>query len=208
MTRPDIANAVREVARYCQDPSKAHWSAVCCILKYLRKTRTLGLIFEKGRGLDLEVYSDSDYARNKVDRRSVSGSAVLCGGSLVSWMSRTQKCVTTSTTEAEYIAMADSVKDALFIRDVLVFLAPSREGNRIVVREDNAGAISLANNPLSSARSRHIDVRYHFLRENVDEGEIMVLHVRTEQQRADMLTKPLTRKLFQAHRSFLMGESA
>ena len=104
--------------------------------------------------------------------------------------------------------MADSVKDALFIRDVLVFLAPSREGNRIVVREDNAGAISLANNPLSSARSRHIDVRYHFLREKVAEGEIMVLHVPTEKQRADMLTKPLTGKLFKAHRSFLMGESA
>ena len=208
MTRPDIANAVREVARHCQDPSKEHWKAVCYIFKFLQQTRTLGLIFEKGRGLDLEAYADSAYARGKHDGKSVTGSAVLCGGSLVSWISRTQRCVATSTTEAEYIAMADSVKDALFVRDVLGFLVPGREGNRIIVREDNEGAINLANNPLSSARSRHIDVRYHFLRQEVSNSSIVVLHTTTNKQRADVLTKPLAGSLFRQHRDFLMGISS
>ena len=204
MTRPDVANAVREVARHSHDPSASHWSAVCHILRYLHGTSSLGLIFRRGHGLDMEVYADSDYARSKVDHKSVTGSAILCGKSLISWISRTQKCVTTSITEAEYVAMAEAVKDALFVRDVLVFLVPSRKGKCITVREDNQGAISLASNPLSSARSRHIDVRFH-LREKVEKKEICIVHTSTEEQYADMLTKPLQRKLFMTHRDSLMS---
>jgi len=205
MTRPDICNAVREVARHFHNPSVAHWDAACNVMGYLKGTRTLGLVFKKGHGLDLAVFADSDYARNKDDKRSVTGSAILCGKSLFSWMSRIQRCVTSSTTEAEYIAMAESVKDALCGRDALGFLVPGRGRKSITVREDNEGAISLANNPLSSARSRHIDVRYHFLREKVKNGEIRIVHVRTVDQHADVLTKPLDRKSFTGHREFLMS---
>ena len=205
MTRPDIANAVREVARHSHNPSAAHWSAAFRIMEYLKGTRTLGLVFNKSYDFDLCLFSDSDYARNKDDRRSVTGSALLCGKCLVSWISRTQQCVTLSTTEAEYVAMADSVKDALFVRDVLGFLVPGRGNKCITVREDNEGAISLMNNPLSSGRSRHIDVRYHFLREKARDKDIRVMHVRTTNQRGDTMTMPLNRKLFIAHRKFLMS---
>ena len=123
---------------------------------------------------DLETYVDADYAHKAEDRRSVSGVAVSCGGTLVSWFSRTQKCVTLSTTEAEYVAVADGVKEALYVRGVLVFLMPSLGSPSIGVFEDNKGAIDLAKNPLSSSNSKHIDVRYHFLRELVGKGDLCV----------------------------------
>ena len=205
MTRPDIANAAREVARHSHNPSATHWTAARRVMQYLRGTRTLGLVFRKSYDFDLYLFADSDYARNQDDRRSVTGSALLCGRSLVSWISRTQQCVTMSTTEAEYVAMADAVKDALFVRDVLGFLVPGKGDKCITVREDNEGAISLVNNPLSSSRSRHIDVRYHFLREKARDKDITVKHVRTADQHADGMTKPLERKPFISHRNFLMS---
>ena len=205
MSRPDISNAVREVARHAHNPSATHWTAARRILEYLKETRTLGLVFEKCYDYDLRLFADANFARNVDDRRSVTGSVLLCGKSLVSWISRTQQCVTLSTTEAEYVAMADSVKDALFVRNLLSFLVPGRTHKCITVREDNEGAISLANNPLSSARSRHIDVRHHFLREKVVDGTVRILHVRTADQHADGMTKPLEKKDFIIHRKFLMG---
>ena len=180
MTRPDISNAVRNVARHAHDPTPQHWEAVRYMLRCLHDTKTLGLTFEKGRGLDPVVYSDSNYARDENDRRSVSGGAILCGGATVSWFSRTQRCVTLSSTEAEYVAMGEVVKEALFVRNVLEFLVPGVHKPPIVVYEDNEGAIKLADNPLSTARTRHIDVRHHFLREKVDKKEISVLHVESE----------------------------
>jgi len=205
MSRPDIANAVREVARHAHDPSRKHWDAVQRILKFLKYTRTMGLTFDKGKGLDLVAYSDSDYARDEQDRRSVSGAAIMCSGACVSWFSRTQRCVTTSSSEAEYVAMGDCVKEALFVRNVLAFIDPTEEGKRLLVKEDNEGAIRLANNPLSSGRSRHIDVRHHFLRELVKEQTIKIEHVDTSLQHADVLTKPLDTRAFRVHRDFLLN---
>ena len=96
-------------------------------------------------------------------------------------------------------------KGSLFVRNLLSFLVPGRTHKCITVREDNEGAISLANNPLSSARSRHIDVRHHFLREKVADGTVRIIHVRTADQHADGMTKPLEKKDFIIHRKFLMG---
>ena len=115
MSRPEIANAVRDVARYANDPGRKHWESVRRILKFLKLTRLHGLTFQKGKGLSLVAYSDSDYARDESDRRSISGGAIMCAGACVSWFSRTQRCVTTSSTEAEYVSMGDCVKEALFI---------------------------------------------------------------------------------------------
>ena len=111
----------------------------------------------------LDTYVDADYAHKADDRRSVSGVAVCCGDTLVSWFPRPQKCVTLSTTEAECVAVADGVKEALYVRGVLFFLMPSLGSPSIGVFEDNKGAIDLAKNPLSSSNSKHIDARYHFL---------------------------------------------
>lgn len=211
-TRPDIANAVRAVARFSHDPKEVHVKAARKIIEYLSATAHLGLTFRKDSKLeevqleyDLETYVDADYAHKADDRRSVSGVAVCCGGTLVSWFSRTQKCVTLSTTEAEYVAMADGVKEALYVRGVLVFLMPSLGSPSIGVFEDNKGAIDLAKNPLSSSNSKHIDVRYHFLRELVGTGDLSVKYLRTDDQHADILTKAIGKESFEKHRDFLLG---
>lgn len=105
--------------------------------------------------------------------------------------SRANRCVSTSSPEAEYAAIGNCVKEAIFIRGVLSFTKPRTEGHRISAHEDKEGAICLANNPLSSARSRHEDVRHHSLRELVDKQYIRIEHVETNLQPADVLTKPL-----------------
>ena len=207
-TRPDIANAVRAVARHSHDPKEIHWKAAQKILQYLRATADLGLIYRAGPDVDvnLSVYADADYAKEDAARRSVSGGAVLCGGSPVARFSRTQKSVTLSTTEAEYVAMGDGVKEALFVHGVLEFLSPGKKLRGIRVLEDNEGAIALAENPISSSNSKHIDVRHHFLRELVENEKITVEHVSSEDQHADSLTKALPSVAFIAHRNFLLGK--
>ena len=156
---------------------------------------------------DLETYVDAGSAHKAEDRRSVSDVAVCCGGTLVSWFSRTQKCVTLSTTVADYVAMADGVKEALYVRGVLSFLMPGLKPMSISVYEDNKGVIYSARNPLSSSNSKHIDVRYHFLRELAASGDISVQYLRTEVQQADILTKAIGRESFERHRDFMLGRS-
>lgn len=137
-----MADAVRDVARHCYNPSAAHWSAAYNILHNIKTTRTFGLVLENGYGVYLGVCSDSDYARNNYDGRYIMTIAVICGKSLVSWSSRTQKYETTP--EAEYRAMAEPVMDTPLVRNISRFLVSGGEGNYItVVHEDNEGAISL-----------------------------------------------------------------
>ena len=157
MTRPDIPNAVRAVARYAHEPSERLWQAIMKILSYLNGTKSLGIIYVRGSGLSLKVYADADYANKDNYRRSVSGIAVTLGGRVVSHVSRTQRVVSLSTSEAEYIAAGDGVKEALFVRAVLSFIAPETCGASIKVLEDKQGTEALIENPLSSARSKHIE---------------------------------------------------
>ena len=124
-----------------------------------------GHYFARGSGLSLNVYADVNYASKENDRRSVSGIAVTLGGTVVSDTSKTQRVVSLSTSEAEYIAAGEGVKEALFVRAVLSFIAPETSGASIKVLEDNQGTRALIENPLSSARSKHIDVRYHLIRD-------------------------------------------
>ena len=198
--RPDISNAVRAIARFSRDSKEVLVKAARNVFEYLTAPAPLGLTFRKESNMgdvqlesDLETCIGADYAHHAEGRRSVSGVAVCCGGTLVSWFCRTQKCVTLSTTEAEYVAMADGVKEALYVRGVLVFLTPSLGSPSIGVFEDNQGAIDLAKNPLSSSNSKHIDVRYYFLHKSVGDY-LRVKYLRTEDQHADILTKAIARE--------------
>ena len=123
----------------------------------------------------------------------------------MSCFSRTQTCVTLSTTEAEYVAMANGVKEALYVRGVSVFLMPSLGSPSIGVFEDKKGVIDLVKNLLSSSNSKHIDVRYHFLRELEGTGDLSVEYLRKEDQHADILTKAIAKESFEKHRNFLLG---
>ena len=206
MTRPDITNAVRAVARYAHEPTGRLWQAITKILSYLNGTKSLGITYVRGSGLNRNVYTDADYANNKEnDRRSVSGIAVTLGGTVVSHASKTQRVVSLSTSEAEYIAAGDGIKEALFVRAVLSFIAPETCGASIKVLEDNQVAKALIENPLSSARSKHIDVRFHFIRELFKSRKISVEYVASAEQHADILTKALSRANFRYHRKHLMN---
>jgi len=202
-TRADISNAVRAVARHSHESKKSHWKAAQKILNYLLETAHLTLKFKRDSSVDIGilVYVDADFASKATDRRSVSGAMVFVAAMLVVWISRTQKCVSQSTSEAEYLAMGDGV----FVDGMLQFLRPSTKPRKIDVLEDNEGAIALAENPMSSCRSKHIDVRHHFLRNLTEEGVIEVTHVPSKEQHADILTKALPRDLFEVHRDFALG---
>ena len=135
----------------------------------------------------------------------MSGGAIMCAGGCVCRFSRTQKCVTLSTSEAEYVALGDEVKELLFLRQVCRFMIPGKGMPCFPVFEDNQGALQLSKNPVSNSNSKHIDVRHHFLRELVRQGDIIVNHVPSEDQHAGILTKGLPFDLFAIHRRFLMN---
>ncbi|CAN0024032.1 unnamed protein product, partial [Choristocarpus tenellus] len=184
MTRVDIANAVRVVAKYSSNPKVTHWRAVKCILAYLNTCPSAGLSFG---GFDTEcelsVYADASYAGDWKGRRSVTGGAI-------SWMSKVQRVVALSSTESEYIALSSVAQELLFLRGVLEFIQPQFPRRCIELFEDNDGACKLVRNAISFTRTKHIDVR-HFLRDLSRKGEIRVVFVGTANQRADVLTKNL-----------------
>ena len=126
MTRPDISNAVRAVTRHSHNPTHRHWKAVLKIMAYLYGTRVMGLSFVRGSGLDLTAYNDADYADKSNNRRSVSGTVITMEGAAVSWACSTQKWVALSTAEAEYVALGEGVKEALFTGAVLSFMSRAK----------------------------------------------------------------------------------
>ena len=190
MTRPDIVNAVRAVARQALDPAERHWRAVRKRIAYLSISQDLGLVFVKDGDRKLSVYVDADYANKDNDRRSVSGVAVMVGGTVVvNASSNTQHCVTLSTRAAEYVAMAQGAKTALFTKAVLDFLQPKPANGTIDLFEDNQGAITRAENPISGGRTEHIDVRYHLIRELVERNVFDIQYTESSIQHADVMNR-------------------
>ncbi|CAB1104429.1 unnamed protein product [Ectocarpus sp. CCAP 1310/34] len=177
-SRPDVSFAVRAVERHAHALAKRHWDAIRKVLSYLKETRDLGITYQRRSGLGMAVYVNASYVDTE-DNRSVSGLATTVGGTVVSHGSKTQSIVSLSSTEAEYIAGGEGVKEALFVRAVLSFVAPETRGSNIQVLEDNQGAIALVQNPLSSGRTNHIDVRFHFIRGLFSSGDISVKFVPT-----------------------------
>ena len=173
-------------------------------LEYVFSTSDFGIAFQRGSGLELVAYADANYASKAADRRSISGGAVMCAGACVCWFSRTQKCVTLSTTEAEYVALADTIKEAMFMRYVWSIISPSCGAVCTTVFEDNTGATQLGQNPMCTSNSKHIDVRQNFLRELALRREFIVTHVEPEEQHTDVLIKPLVNAAFCYYRDFIM----
>jgi phosphopantetheinyl transferase (holo-ACP synthase) len=185
-TRPDIAQSVGALARYMSAPKTDHWLAAKGVLRYLAGTPTHGLTFQ-GTSTTVLGYCDADYAGDLDTRRSTTGYVFIINGGAVSWSSRHQQTVAASTTEAEYMAAAHAAKEALWLRKLMADL---RIGTgMIVIKADNQSAIKLLKNPITSLRSKHIDVIYHFARERVARGEIEYQYISTTHMIADALTK-------------------
>jgi hypothetical protein len=196
-TRPDIAFAVGIVSRYMEDPRATHWAAVKQILRYLAGTVNYGCVYKKLGSTETELigFSDSDLAGDVDDRKSTSGSVFLLGSSLVTWVSQKQRVVALSSCEAEYIASANAACQGIWLSRLLgELLGVKTPKVRLLV--DNKSAIALSKNPVHHDRSKHIDTKYHFIRDCVDRGEIDIDHVSTGEQLADILTKPLGRVRF------------
>jgi hypothetical protein len=193
-SRPDIMLSVCMCARFQANPKDYHLVAVKRILRYLVHTQNLGLWYPKGPLFDLLGYFDSDYAGCKVDRKSTTGTCQFLGQSLVSWSSKKQNCVALSTAEAEYIAAGAYCAQLLLMKQTLRDFGC--EFNKIPLLCDNESAIKLANNPVQHSRTKHIDIRHHFLRDHEAKGDIELFHVSTENQLVDIFTKPLDETRF------------
>ncbi|GJX03559.1 retrotransposon protein, putative, ty1-copia subclass [Tanacetum coccineum] len=188
-TRPDIAYAVSVVSRYLANPGKNHWEAVKWILKYLRGTANVGLVHEPNHGkhVDVTSFANSDYAKDPDKGRSITGYAFLVQGCVVSWKATLQHMVALSTTEAEYMALTKAVNEAIWLRGLLEELGV--ELNTVAVNCDNQGAIHLSHNHIFHERTKHINVRYHLIREVLEAKIVKVLKVGTEHNATDALTK-------------------
>ena len=195
-TRPDIAFAVTALSQFNSNPGQAHWIAVKHVMRYLRGTVDYQLTYGASGTTAISPvvygYSDSDWGSNTDDRRSVTGYVFLLGGGAVSWQARKQTTVALSSVEAEYMAATQSTKEAMWWRSTLSELGVDLEGPT-VIHSDSQGSIALTKNPEHHARSKHIDIRHHFVREQVAVGTIAVDYVPTEEMVADVLTKALPR---------------
>jgi hypothetical protein len=159
------------------------------IFRYLRHTPDFGLWYSTSSYLALHGFSYVDFAGCRLDRKSTSGSCKFLGSSLVSWSSRKQSSVAQPTTEAECVAAASYCSQLLWITYTI-------SDHEIPLQCDSTSAISIAKNPMLHSKTKHIEVRYHFLRDNVDKGKITLIHVPTHDQLADIFTKPLDQATF------------
>ncbi|TLX70168.1 DDE-type integrase/transposase/recombinase [Labilibacter sediminis] len=193
-SRPDIMFSVCVCARYQSDPREPHLQAVKQIFKYLKYTPTLGLFYPAYTGFGIKAYSDADLGGCKLDRKSTSGGCQFLGDKLVSWQSKKQTCVSISTAESEYIAAASCCSQILWIQSQL--LDYGYKMKKIPIYCDSTSAISICHNPVQHSKTKHIDLRYHFIKDHVQEGNIEIHFIPTAEQLADVFTKALHETTF------------
>ncbi|KAD3067125.1 hypothetical protein E3N88_35005 [Mikania micrantha] len=214
LTRPDIAFSVNKVCQFMHAPTDNHWIAVKRILRYLKGTTDLGLRIRHDSGSILhafidahwtnsvQAYSDSDWAGCPVDHRSTGGFAIYLGSNLVSWIAQKQRTVSRSSTESEYKALADTVAELIWLKALLRELGIAKNYSPTLWC-DNLGATYLSANPVFHARTKHVEVDYHFVREQVAQGNLHIKFIATNDQIADVFTKPLSSQRFHFLRSKL-----
>ena len=193
-TRPDLCFAVTRLSQFLARPRNQHLNICKSVLRYLRGTTNLGLTFVKTKSqIKLLGFCDSDWGGSCGDRKSISGYCYRLSdeSSLVSWRSRRQQAVALSTCEAEYMAMSHAIQEGKFIRQLLFDLHGKML--QIDLFADNQGAINLAKNPVSHQRSKHIDIRYHFIRSEVNDGNVILNYIPSNENVADLFTKPSTK---------------
>ena len=196
-TRPDIAYAVSKVSQYSTNPNSTHWTVVKRIFRYLAGTSNRGLYYgSQGLG---SGFTDADWGSGD-DRRSIGGYAFMLNGSAISWNSKKQSTVALSSTEAEYMALTQAVKESIWLQALLLDLGAQRQHEEIRnIYIDNQGALALARNAEFHSRTKHIDIQYHFIRQHTESGKIQLTYCPTSEMTADIFTKPLPQPAFTKH---------
>lgn len=203
VTRPGLVYSVCLISRFMTSPRESHWLAAKRILRYVRGTTELGVFYKKGEtGSKLMVYTDSDYAGDLDGRRSTAGYVFMMASGAISWASKKQSVVALSTTEAEYIDAALCACQCVWLRRILEKLG-FEEKMETTIMCDNSSAIQLSKNPVFHGKSKHIEVRFHYLRDLVSQGIVKMSHCSTENQAADIFTKPLKLEQFEKLRRML-----
>lgn len=202
-TRPDITHVVGIASRYLENPTTVHENHVKGIFKYLKGTINYGLLYFNSKKLRLTGYSDADHAGDIETRRSTTGYVFFLGDGTISWSSERQKSVSISTMEAEYMAASEATKELVWLKRLLNELIPEKLDKPMFLL-DNLSAIRLVKNPEFHKRSKHIDTRYHFIREKFKDDVFSLEHITTKEMRADIFTKAMPKQRFQYLR-FLLG---
>ena len=201
-SRPDLSNAVRELSKVNDGATKEHVHDLLRVIKFAIDTKKKVLVYKilelKDNKWELRAFCDSDWAGDADDRKSITGFCILLNGCLISWKSRGQKTVTLSSSEAEYVAVSEVCTEILFIKTITDFLG-LEISLPITVLCDNIGAIYIANNPKNNGRTKHINVKYHFIREYVVDGTVQINFVRSEDNLADPFTKNVGRDSYIKH---------
>lgn len=195
-TRPDLSFVVSRLSQHFAEPTEEQWVTVKHVLRYLKGTSTKGLSFNRddSQKLGIQAYSEADWASDASDRRSTTGYCVSLSknSSLVSWKTKKQPTVALSTCEAEYMALAATIQECLYLEQLLEAIDDYRYTGTTVF-EDNQGTIALAKNPVNRQRCKHVDVKYHFIRSTVNKGKVSLVYCPTEVMVADIMTKPATK---------------
>lgn len=202
-TRPDISFAVNLLSNFMSEPRKSHLTYAKRVVKYFHDTKDYCIEYNAGENINVQAQVDPDYANNKNDRRSVSGCMVCINESPVTWKIKTQKMVTLSSTESEYVRMSMATQEIIWMRRVLEFIRYTMEEPTKLCC-DNQGAIKIARNPRSHGRVKHIDVREHFIRKKIKQEEVQLKYVPSKSMTADMLTKNLGRVKFRKFRDSIL----
>lgn len=189
-TRPDICYSVGYLGRFQQQPGQQHWTALKRVVRYLKGTKQMGLDFNRSEGANCLIgFADADWATDTEDRKSVSGFLFQVYGNTVSWSSKKQTTVATSSSEAEYVALSAAASEAIWLTGLLGDLGEVVTGP-VTIFEDNHGCIGMAKN-LESKRAKHIDIKHHFIRDHIADGKLDVQPIGTANQLADIFTKSL-----------------
>ncbi|GJZ21233.1 retrovirus-related pol polyprotein from transposon TNT 1-94 [Tanacetum coccineum] len=194
VSRPNIMFSVCLCACFQENPKTTHLEAVKRIFRYIRGISHLGLWYPKGTGIETKVYVDSDHAGDYVDHKSTSGVCTFMGCCLTSWFTKKQTTLAISTTEAEYVSNRKACQQALWMKQALIDYGICLDDVPIMC--DNKGAIDLSKTPVQNSRTKHIEIRHHFLRDNVQKGNISIETVASKDNIADIFTKPLKREVF------------
>jgi hypothetical protein len=191
-TRPDVCFAVGYLSRFQDKASDTHFYHLMRVLKYLKTSSSLKLHFVRSSGVDRLVgYADADWANDMLDRKSTSGYCFRVFNSLVSWSSKKQSLVSLSTVEAEYVSLSEAAAECLWLVKILKSLLVNVTD--IVIFEDNVNCINLAKDSRnSSKRTKHIDIKYYFVKDLVSKKFFRLEYICTNKQVADMFTKPLS----------------